>query len=58
MSDADKPELRPANKNPWYCLATLHGEQPVDGWHSEPAKIAWPGTAGSPQGSALRNESS
>jgi Pentapeptide repeats (9 copies) len=30
MSDAQKPELRRANDNPWYCLATLHGEQPID----------------------------
>jgi uncharacterized protein YjbI with pentapeptide repeats len=28
MSDAEKPELR-ANDNPWYCLATLYGEQPA-----------------------------
>ena len=44
MSDADKPELRPANENPWYCLATLHGEQPVDGWYSELTsknRLAW-----------------
>jgi hypothetical protein len=27
MSDAEKPELRRANDNPWYCLATLYGEQ-------------------------------
>jgi hypothetical protein len=27
MSDADKPEGRQGNDNPWYCLATLHGEQ-------------------------------
>lgn len=23
----DKPKLKPANQNPWYVLATLHGEQ-------------------------------
>jgi uncharacterized protein YjbI with pentapeptide repeats len=23
-------KLKPANENPWYCLATLHGEQPPD----------------------------
>ena len=28
MSDAEKPALEPANDNPWYCLATLYGEQP------------------------------
>jgi hypothetical protein len=29
MSDAEseKPEVRRANDNPWYCLATLYGEQ-------------------------------
>lgn len=30
MSDSQEPPLRPANENPWYCLATLHGEQPRD----------------------------
>jgi uncharacterized protein YjbI with pentapeptide repeats len=29
MSDAEKPELRQANDNPWYCLATIYGEQPA-----------------------------
>ena len=32
MSDAEKPELRRANDNPWYCLATLvtgHDRQPT-----------------------------
>src|SRR5438874_1857492 len=28
--EIDKPALRAANNNPWYCLATLHGEQPAD----------------------------
>jgi uncharacterized protein YjbI with pentapeptide repeats len=32
MSDTEKPELRRANDNPWYCLATLHGEQPSHSW--------------------------
>ena len=27
MSDPVNPELRLANDNPWYCLATLYGEQ-------------------------------
>ncbi len=27
MSDKDKAELKPANENPWYCLATVFGEQ-------------------------------
>ena len=31
MSDAEKIEQRPANHNPWYCLATLYGEQPAEG---------------------------
>jgi hypothetical protein len=37
MSDADKPALRQAKDNPWYCLATLHGEQAaaVDQYDSE-----------------------
>lgn len=51
MSDADKPELRQANDNPWYCLATLYGEQPTPegamgkaDWDNELAaknRIAW-----------------
>jgi uncharacterized protein YjbI with pentapeptide repeats len=31
MNDAEKPALRAANDNPWYCLATIHGEQPRQG---------------------------
>ncbi len=27
MSEEDKPRSKPANENPWYCLATLYGEQ-------------------------------
>ncbi|NMM45978.1 hypothetical protein HH303_15885 [Rhodospirillaceae bacterium KN72] len=30
MTDAP-PKRIPANENPWYRLATVHGEQPVDG---------------------------
>jgi hypothetical protein len=42
MSDADKPTLRPANDNPWYCLATLHGEQSViDDELASKNRIAW-----------------
>jgi Pentapeptide repeats (9 copies) len=44
MSDADKPSLRPANDNRWYCLATLYGEQPVDTFDDELASkncLAW-----------------
>lgn len=35
MNDPKTPQLRPANENPWYCLATLHGEQPIDGHDEE-----------------------
>lgn len=33
--DTPKPELTPANQNPWYILMTLHGEQPegATGWN-------------------------
>jgi uncharacterized protein YjbI with pentapeptide repeats len=44
MSDANKPALKAANDNPWYCLATLHGEQPVDSLDDERAsknRLAW-----------------
>jgi len=27
MSDEEKPRSKPANENPWYCLATVYGEQ-------------------------------
>ncbi|WP_256378577.1 hypothetical protein [Methylocystis sp. ATCC 49242] len=27
MTDDAKPNLTPANENPWYLLATLYGEQ-------------------------------
>jgi hypothetical protein len=27
--DTEKTELKSANDNPWYCLATVHGEQPI-----------------------------
>ena len=33
MNAAEKPELKPANDNPWYWLATLYGEMSSD---SEP----------------------
>jgi uncharacterized protein YjbI with pentapeptide repeats len=38
MSETEKPALRRANDNPWYCLATLHGEQPVDGFDQKLAE--------------------
>jgi Pentapeptide repeats (9 copies) len=40
---AEKPELRQANDNPWYCLATLYGE-PAFERHTEldyKNRIAW-----------------
>ena len=44
MSDAEQPSLRRANDNPWYCLATLYGEQPPDYFDDELAgknRDAW-----------------
>src|SRR5258708_3873601 len=45
MSDAEKPTLRRASDNPWYCLATLYGEQATQGdWDQELAaknRMAW-----------------
>ncbi len=38
MSDTEERALRPANENPWYCLATLYGEQPADGWNQQLAE--------------------
>lgn len=38
MSDAEKPSNRAANDNPWYCLATLHGEQPIDAYDRDLAE--------------------
>jgi hypothetical protein len=38
MDDTEKPALKPANGNPWYCLATLHGEQPMERWDQELAQ--------------------
>lgn len=52
MSDAETPPLRPANENPWYCLATLHGEQQLNDrsdWDRELAeknRLAWNRWAG------------
>jgi uncharacterized protein YjbI with pentapeptide repeats len=39
-----KRELREANDNPWYCLATLYGEQPARGGNTDLAarnRAAW-----------------
>jgi hypothetical protein len=45
MSAADKPAPGQANDNPWYCLATLHGEQPagmdLDEALAESNRLAW-----------------
>jgi hypothetical protein len=44
MVQAEKPQRRDANENPWYCLATLYGEQPEGGWDRELAdknRTAW-----------------
>jgi hypothetical protein len=44
MTDIEKTALKPANENPWYCLATLHGEQPLDRLDQELAdknRSAW-----------------
>jgi uncharacterized protein YjbI with pentapeptide repeats len=38
MSDAQKPELKRANDNPWYYLATIHGEQPIEGFDDDLAR--------------------
>jgi len=43
-NNPEKPALRQANENPWYCLATLHGEQPAEGWNQQLAEknlTAW-----------------
>jgi uncharacterized protein YjbI with pentapeptide repeats len=37
-SEAEKPALKPADKNPWYCLATIHGEQPMKGFDDDVAR--------------------
>ncbi len=45
----EQPKLRPANENPWYLLATLHGKQSgeergeID--YDLHARTAEPGTA-------------
>jgi hypothetical protein len=44
MNDVEKSELRRANDNPWYCLATMHGEQAMGDWDKELAnnnRTAW-----------------
>jgi hypothetical protein len=36
--------VKDANENPWYCLATLYGEQPEDKWNFElirKNRVAW-----------------
>jgi uncharacterized protein YjbI with pentapeptide repeats len=43
MKDKDKPKLKPANESPWYCLATLYGEQGIelDQELARKNRIAW-----------------
>jgi hypothetical protein len=44
LSDAETTERRRANDNPWYCLATMYGEQPLEGWDAKLAdknRAAW-----------------
>jgi len=44
MSDKETATLKQANDNPWYCLATLYGEQPIDSYDHELAeknRLAW-----------------
>jgi len=44
IRNIETPALRPANDNPWYCLATIHGEQPIDHFDRELAeknRVAW-----------------
>jgi hypothetical protein len=38
MTDTENGRRRLANDNPWYCLATLHGEQPFGQWDKELAE--------------------
>lgn len=45
MNAAEKPELKPANDNPWYWLATLYGEMSNDSGQdkdiAQKNRIAW-----------------
>ncbi len=43
MSEEEKPLLKPANENPWYCLATVYGEleEPATEDIAKPYRIAW-----------------
>ena len=48
MNDVEQTTLRPASDNPWYWLATVYGEQPIDAYSSsydeklaEQNRIAW-----------------
>jgi hypothetical protein len=58
MSNADESKLRPANENPWYCLATLHGEHPEGKYVSyelaEKNRISWNRWIGSALGDEER----
>jgi uncharacterized protein YjbI with pentapeptide repeats len=53
MSDVAKPRLKPASENPWYCLATLYGEQRgdgIDGDLAEKNRVGWDRWVGSAGG--------
>ena len=43
MSDEEKLKLKPANENPWYCLATLYGEREEKGDDNldKQNRVAW-----------------
>lgn len=44
MGDGEKPQLKPANENDWYCLATVYGEQVEGDFSPSLAKkncLAW-----------------
>ena len=43
MSEEDKAPLKPANENPWYCLATVYGEleEPATEDIAKPYRTAW-----------------
>ncbi len=43
MSEEEKAPLKPANENPWYCLATVYGEQEEKGDENlaKQNRVAW-----------------
>ena len=40
MSEKDNAELKPAEENPWYVLATLYGEEPDEATQNK-NRMAW-----------------